>query len=57
MNKKAPDQNEQCPPDGEIDFHGAALIDEQGREIPITDDMVRAVLDVADTPASISNDA
>lgn len=23
------------------DFHGAALIDEQGREVPITEDMIR----------------
>jgi len=57
MNKKASDQNDQSPPDGEIDFHGAALIDEQGREIPITDEMVRAVLDDADTWAPVSHDA
>jgi hypothetical protein len=57
MNKKAPDQNHKRPPDGEIDFHGAALIDEQGREIPITDDMVRAVLDDAEPSAPISRDA
>lgn len=23
------------------DFHGAALIDEQGREVPITEEMIR----------------
>jgi len=25
----------------EVDFHGAAIIDEWGREIPITEDMVQ----------------
>jgi hypothetical protein len=25
----------------QTDFHGAALVDAQGREIPITDDMIK----------------
>lgn len=29
----------------EIDFHGAALIDSEGNEIPITDAMVRQTLE------------
>lgn len=28
-------------PEAEPDFHGAAIIDEQGREIPITESMVQ----------------
>jgi len=27
--------------DNNVDFHGAAIIDGQGREIPITEDMVQ----------------
>jgi len=38
MNNKQKqiNDNEQAP-----DFHGAALIDEDGNEIPITEDMVK----------------
>ena len=36
MNTPKKDKNEQDP-----DFHGAALIDEEGNEIPITEDMVQ----------------
>jgi len=25
----------------EVDFHGAAIIDENGKEVPITEDMVK----------------
>jgi hypothetical protein len=32
---------QQNPSDHAKDFHGAALIDEQGREVPITEDMIR----------------
>ncbi len=31
-----PEENQQ-----EVDFHGAAIIDENGREIPITEEMVQ----------------
>lgn len=34
--EKTKDSNEQA-----TDFHGAALIDEDGNEIPITEDMVQ----------------
>jgi len=34
--QKNNDQKDQAP-----DFHGAALIDEEGNEIPITEDMVQ----------------
>jgi hypothetical protein len=27
--------------DHNLDFHGAALIDSRGREVPITEDMIR----------------
>ena len=56
MNKKATHQNDQRPTHGEVDFHGAALIDEKGREIPITDEMVRAVLDDAETSPPVPHD-
>ncbi|AJD47917.1 hypothetical protein S7S_07505 [Isoalcanivorax pacificus W11-5] len=38
MNRKT---DTQATPDWEKDFNGAALIDAQGREIPITEDMVQ----------------
>jgi hypothetical protein len=33
--------NSPTPTQQAQDFHGAALIDAQGREIPITEDMIR----------------
>lgn len=30
--------------DRQPDFHGAAMVDDQGREIPITEDMIRQAL-------------
>lgn len=32
-------QTEEQPP--EVDFHGAAIIDEDGHEIPITEEMIQ----------------
>lgn len=29
----------------EVDFHGAAIIDEKGREIPITEEMIQQACD------------
>ncbi len=31
-----------------IDFHGAAFVDQQGREVPITQELVDAALQQAD---------
>lgn len=37
------------------DFNGAALVDDQGREIPITEDMIqRALAALADSPLKAS---
>ena len=40
----------QDSPQKEIDhdFHGAAIIDEQGKEVPITEDMVKRACDELD---------
>ncbi len=38
MNNKQTNDNKK---DHDPDFHGAALIDEEGNEIPITEDMVQ----------------
>ena len=35
-------------PAQEPDFHGAAIIDEQGREIPITENMIRSAIEQLD---------
>ena len=35
----------------EIDFHGAAIIDERGREVPITEDMVQRAFEALGCPA------
>ena len=46
---------QQRQPEKQPDFHGAALVDEHGREIPITEDMVQQALEaLADTPISQS---
>lgn len=34
-------QNSNAAHDDNVDFHGAAIIDGHGREIPITEDMVQ----------------
>jgi len=39
MNSKQKQTNDDAPT---TDFHGAALIDEDGNEIPITEDMVQS---------------
>jgi hypothetical protein len=56
MNNKKTGPAGKPDTDTGIDFHGAALIDEQGREIPITDEMVRAALDHAVSTGSDSKD-
>ena len=35
-------------PGQEPDFHGAAIIDEQGREIPITESMIQRAIEQLD---------
>ncbi len=35
-----------------IDFHGAAIIDENGREIPITENMVKQACEIIDSEST-----
>jgi hypothetical protein len=44
-------KNKDTPDSGNIDFHEAAIIDEQGNEIEITEEMVRRAINKLDDEA------
>ena len=47
MSKEKPNQQHPKP-----ELNGAAIIDENGTEVPITEDMIQSVLDQLDSPDS-----
>lgn len=42
--------------DLETDFHGGAIIDEQGQETPMTEEMIRHALEALAEQADAAND-
>lgn len=50
------EQKDKTPKEQDPDFHGAALIDEDGNEIPITEGMVQEACTDPDEEAGNTND-
>lgn len=51
MSSQKPEQNTE-ETSQEVDFHGAAVIDEKGREIPITEEMIQKACEELDEAES-----
>ncbi|MCV6603721.1 MAG: hypothetical protein OIF34_00335 [Porticoccaceae bacterium] len=41
-------QKDKQPPPSEADFHGAAIVGEDGQEVPITEEMVKSACEDLD---------